>query len=102
MRVRWFHRAVSDLEELRTFIEQDNPPAAIEQVIKIVDAVEGTLADHPQAGRPGRLHGTREIVVSGTPYLVAYRVRAGTVEVLRVLHSSRRWPGSVRGRGEKG
>jgi toxin ParE1/3/4 len=50
------------------------------------------LAATPQLGRPGRVLNTRELVINHTPYLVVYRVRQNTVQVLRILHTSRRWP----------
>jgi toxin ParE1/3/4 len=43
-------------------------------------------------GRAGRTAGSRELVVSGTPYIVAYRLRGRTVELLGVIHAARRWP----------
>jgi plasmid stabilization system protein ParE len=43
-------------------------------------------------GRPGRVPGTRELVVAGTPYVVAYRVAASQIDVLAVIHAARRWP----------
>jgi toxin ParE1/3/4 len=43
-------------------------------------------------GRPGRVTGTRELVVDGTPYILPYRVRNRVVQILRVLHGARRWP----------
>jgi len=43
-------------------------------------------------GRPGRIEGTRELVVSGTPYIAAYRIVGDTVRVLRVLHGAQQWP----------
>ena len=51
-------------------------------------------ADNPALGHPGRLPGTRELVVSGTPYIVPYRVsgRPERVEILRVFHAARRLP----------
>jgi len=52
----------------------------------------GRLAEHPRSGRPGRVEGTRELVVSGTPYIVAYRVAGEVVTILRVLHGARQWP----------
>lgn len=70
---------------------RDNPGAAINTVLRVLEAVEG-LAEHPNIGRPGRVPGTRELVVSGTPYIAIYRVRTNTVWVLRVLHGARRWP----------
>jgi toxin ParE1/3/4 len=44
-------------------------------------------------GRPGRVSGTRELVIPGTPYIVPYRVRGGKLEILRILHATQRWPG---------
>ncbi len=50
------------------------------------------LATQPGMGRPGRVDGTREFVVAGTPYIIPYRVRGETVELLAVMHGARRWP----------
>jgi toxin ParE1/3/4 len=50
------------------------------------------LAIHPEIGRPGRIRGTRELVATGTPYIVAYRFVADRLTVLRLLHGARRWP----------
>ena len=45
-------------------------------------------------GRPGRVPGTRELVIPGTPYIVPYRVQGEAIQILRVYHSARRWPES--------
>jgi toxin ParE1/3/4 len=50
------------------------------------------LANFPEMGRPGRVHGTRELVIQSTPYIVAYRLKGSTVEILALLHGARRWP----------
>jgi addiction module RelE/StbE family toxin len=89
MRVRWLEDAVADLHAIFDAISQDRPCAASEVVGQLVAAVE-PLTEFPSRGRPGRVMGTRELIIP--PYLVAYRVRADTVEILRVLHGSRRWP----------
>lgn len=57
----------------------------------IREAVE-RLADFPQRGRPGRLEGTRELVIVGTPYLAVYRTGETSVRILRVLHGAQDWP----------
>ena len=72
------------------FIAEENPKAARDMAQRVWTAAM-TLAEHPGMGRPGRVQGTRERVITGTPYIVVYRVRR-EVEILRVLHGAMRWP----------
>jgi addiction module RelE/StbE family toxin len=92
LRLRWTRLAERDLDEIADYIEADNPAAAARVVLEIIDQVESLLPEHPAIGRPGRVPGTRELVIGGLPYIVAYRVRDSELELLRVLHTSRRWP----------
>jgi toxin ParE1/3/4 len=57
-----------------------------------IEIAASQLAEYPLVGRAGRVPGTRELLVLGTPYLLAYRVKADAIEILRVLHGARRWP----------
>jgi toxin ParE1/3/4 len=82
------------LQEEADFIAQDDPRVAVWIVAQVEDAV-AMLADHPGLGRAGRVPGTRELVVAGTPYLVPYRVRGQRVDILRVFHGRRRWPSQL-------
>lgn len=91
MKVRWTRTALANLDSLAEYIAQDNPRAAGRMVERIYSAVQN-LVRHPAMGRPGRVPGTRELVVSGTSYIVPYRVKESTVEILRVFHAARRWP----------
>lgn len=91
MRVHWLRSALADLEHIGDYIALDSPTAAERVTARIVNAVE-KLADFPGLGRPGRVIGTRELVISRTPYIVAYRVRGQTVELLAVLHGAQQWP----------
>lgn len=91
MELRWTPSALQDLEEAGAYVMQDNPRAAVAMGKRVLEAVE-YLPSHPALGRPGRLRGTRELVVSGTPFIVIYRVRVDLVQVLRVLHHARKWP----------
>lgn len=93
MRVRWLRTALRNLDEEARYISQEDPAAARRVVQRIHDAVR-QLADNPALGRPGRIPGTRELVVSGTSYLVPYRVHAALdqIEILRVFHCARRLP----------
>ena len=89
--VRWTRIVLANLDEQARYIASDGPEAARSMVARIAAAI-ALLAAHPAMGRPGRVAGTRERVLAGTPFIIPYRVTAGTVEILRVLHPSRRWP----------
>jgi addiction module RelE/StbE family toxin len=90
--LRWTRRAERDLDEIAAYIGQDSPAAAARVVLELIDRVEVNLLEHPALGRPGRVIGTRELVIRDLPYIVPYRVREKDIEILRVLHTSRRWP----------
>ena len=89
--VVWSPRAVAHLGELRAYIASDNPSAAADVADTLLAAVD-RLAELPRLGRPGRLTGTRELVVPGTPYLMPYRVRGQRLEIVAVFHGRQKWP----------
>ena len=91
--LKWLRRADIDLQKVESYIAKDNPKAAVEMVVKIILAVE-RLEHFPGIGRTGRVDGTKELVIDGTPYIVPYRRRGNLIEILRVYHSSRLWPQS--------
>ncbi len=95
MRLRWSRPAEKDLDEIANFIGQDSPAAAARVVLEVIDQTESNLVRNVGIGRAGRVLGTRELIIGSLPYIVAYRVRDGIIEVLRVLHTSRRWPGDL-------
>lgn len=57
-----------------------------------IEAAVSRLADFPESARPGRVPGTRELVVSATPFVVVYRIEVAGVLILRVLHGAQKWP----------
>ena len=89
--IRWLRIALADLDDLMTYIAKDNPEAA-NKVARMIWEATRILSDHPAMGRPGRVTGTRELVISGTYYIVPYRVKTDEVQILRVLHAARKWP----------
>lgn len=91
MRVRWLRKALRNLDDEANFIAADSPQAAQLVVQRVLDAV-AMLPEQPGMGRPGQVPGTRELVVLKTRYIVPYRVRGQTIEILRVFHTSRRLP----------
>lgn len=93
MHLKWTRPAIRDLKEAGDFIASDNSSAAQRMAERVQEAVE-YLLDYPNMGRPGRVSGTRELIVSGTPLIVVYRVIAPVIQILRVLHHARKWPTS--------
>lgn len=94
MRVRWLKRALLDLDVAEAYIAQDDPQAAAGVILRIVRAIS-LLKEQPGLGRAGRVPGTKELVVPNTPYIVPYRVKDEVVQILRVYHSSRKWPAGL-------
>jgi toxin ParE1/3/4 len=91
MPVQWTISAGNDRENAINYIAEDSLTAALSQL----DEIEGQtdrLADYPKLGRPGRVKGTRELVVNRTPFIVVYRIKGEIVQILRVLHGAQQWP----------
>jgi toxin ParE1/3/4 len=91
MRVRWLRTALRNLDEEANFISADDPQAARAAARRVLDAI-ALLASQPALGRPGRVPGTRELIVPQTRYVIPYRGRADIIEILRIFHASRRPP----------
>jgi toxin ParE1/3/4 len=88
----WSPEAIGDLAALRASIEQDDPVAARRVALQIIRNVETLLPNNPEMGRPGRVPGTRELVIPRTPFIVPYRLVGNTIQILRIFHGARRWP----------
>ncbi len=91
MDIIWSRRAIRAVESIADYIAQDDPQAAY-NVTETIRRSVLLLADFPQIGRTGRIAGTRELVIAGLPYFVPYRTRDNRVEILDVIHTSRRFP----------
>ena len=91
MRVRWTTPAKEQFVSAYEYIVSENRVTAVRTADKIWESTE-LLARHPMAGREGRVAGTRELVVRGTPFIVAYRVERNEVWLLAVMHAARKWP----------
>ena len=93
MKVEWTPLAISHLQNTYSYIAGDNAAAAEKIVEQILGAAE-RLASYPSMGRRGRIEGTRELLIPGTPFIVAYRIRRDDLQILAVMHTSRKWPDS--------
>ena len=91
MQVKWLKWALRNLEQARNYVFQDNPTAAQELIIKIQNAAN-QLQNYPFMGKNGRVEGTKELIISNSPYILIYRIKEETVEVLRILHTSKFYP----------
>ena len=89
--IKWLRAARQNLDDQATYIAQDDVAAASRVVARVLEAV-AQLAEQPGLGRPGRVPGTRELVVLKTRYLVPYIVKGDQVTILRLFHTSRRLP----------
>lgn len=94
MKIVWTRLALRDLRHAWNYIAADKVEAADGVIEGIGRAVEG-LSAYPNLGRSGRVKGTKELVVVGTPFVIPYRVKKDRIEILAVIHGSRRWPGSL-------
>jgi toxin ParE1/3/4 len=79
------------LVHLREFIEKDSEQNAAVVAARILKAVD-LLQSHPEIGRPGRVIGTRELVIPDTPFIIPYRVAHERLELIAVFHGRQKWP----------
>jgi len=88
--IHWKERAEIEIGDVLEYIAQGNITAAYDVYEAIRNQVS-LLGEYPKIGRIGRIKGTRELIITATPYIVAYRIKKDRVEILRVLHGSRKW-----------
>jgi addiction module RelE/StbE family toxin len=91
MNVVWHRKAEVDLSDIADYIAENNPRAALRVFDKIA-ATAGQLTAFPNLGREGRVTGTRELVVSGLPYIVVYRLSQEEIHIVGIQHTSPLWP----------
>lgn len=87
--ILWTKRALSNLEAELEYYGKINPILAKELTVTITDGVKN-ISSMPGIGRPGKKISTRELVVDQFPYIIAFRVREGTLEILALIHQKRR------------
>lgn len=91
MKLTWTRRALRQLSDAHDYIAYENPVAARQVVERIAHAARHLL-EHPKIGKPGRVSGTREWIVAGTPYFVVYVQAGDAVQIIRLLHGKQGWP----------
>ena len=90
MRLVWRPAAFEDRAAIMDYIAEDNPGAALD-LDELIEEKASDLIDHPRLYKPGRMKGTREMVVHPN-YVVVYQENKTEVVILRVLHARQQWP----------
>ena len=85
------NRARAERTNAVDYIAEDSPGAALAQLGHIERQTD-MLIQHPEIGRIGRRSGTRELVISKTPFIIVYRIKGKRIEIMRMLHGSQQWP----------
>jgi toxin ParE1/3/4 len=91
MQLEWTRQAVQEREDIVDYIALANEMAALDLDLRIEKALERLMV-FPNSGRVGRIPATRELVITGTPYIAAYKVTDDTALILTIRHGSRIWP----------
>jgi len=91
LQIVWTKKSINNLDSIDEYISKDNPVIAAEVVMNIFESVQ-KLKNYPGLGRQGRVEDTRELVISKYPYVVPYRIEENVIFILRVVHTSMKWP----------
>ncbi|WP_135078556.1 type II toxin-antitoxin system RelE/ParE family toxin [Terasakiella sp. SH-1] len=91
MQIIWLSSAQNDLRLIREYIFKENPQAAKKVALRLLEKT-ALLADMPEIGRSGRVTGTEELIFQDIPFIVVYQLGPDRVEILRILHTSQKWP----------
>lgn len=92
MRIEWLEQALDDFDAAMSYIAEQNPKAA-HKIAQTIHRQVSQLRQNALIGRPGRVENTRELVVSGTHFIIPYRFNGhNLIELLAVMHDAREWP----------
>lgn len=89
--IKWLEKAAQEFDKTLEFISKDNEEAARLLAVAVISAIDA-LPLNPLAGRPGRVSGTRELVIGRYPYIIPFRVVGKEIQILRVFHTKRKPP----------
>ena len=90
--IEWTDSAVQQLNQSYDYILLTNSEEVARRIVERILTSVQRLATFPQSGRRGRVPDTRELVISDTPFIVAYAIEADRILVLAMYHSARQWP----------
>ncbi len=90
--IEWTDQATRQLDQVYYYIASSNSEEVAARItMRIVTSVQ-QLTAFPMLGRTGRVPGTRELVISNTPFIATYAVERNRIVILAVYHGARQWP----------
>jgi toxin ParE1/3/4 len=90
--IGWTEQAIRQLDQAHDYIALSNSEEVATRItMQIVTCVQ-QLGAFPMSGRSGRVPGTRELVISNTPFIAAYAIENARIVILAVYHSAQQWP----------
>ena len=93
MKLYWARRAQHDLLVLQEYARRK--PSLGDRIADAIGAACDRIVAMPESGRPGRIEGTREVVLTGTPFILSYKTHERRATILAIIHGARRWPKSL-------
>ena len=94
MQVNWTKSALRDLEIEANYLNKINPSVE-SNFLEHVESSVALIKKYPELGRIGRVIQTRELILKKFQYILIYLVKASCIDIIRLLHTSRKWPNSL-------
>jgi len=90
--IEWTEQATRQLDQAQDYIAFSSSSEVADRVTKRIVASIQQLAAFPMSGRAGRVPGTRELVISNTPFIAAYAIKKTGIVILAIYHGAQPWP----------
>ncbi len=92
MNINYSKRAEADLDSIHDYIAKDSPQIADRVISRLLQAI-AILERFPLVGRPGRVEDTRELTITGLPFIAVYHIADETeIDVIAIVHTAMRYP----------
>ena len=92
VKITWSNRGIAHLRSCYNYWLREQSEVAADLMLDRIFTRIGALEQHPEIGRKGRISGWRELVLRPLPFLIPYRIRKRSIEIVALLHGSRKWP----------
>ena len=90
--IEWTEEATQQLDQAHDYIALSNSEQVVARIAMHIVASIQRLAAFPMAGRSGRIPGTRELIITNTPFIAAYTIETNRIPILAIYHGAQRWP----------